>query len=252
MNVFKKLQEARVKLHSTPLNKSGKNSFAKFNYFELADFIPTVTKIFNDLGLCGVVSFSATDAYLTVYNVDGEKDDFITFTSPLVMASMDRVQPIQSLGATHTYLRRYLWLMAMEIVENDAVDASEPSDPSFKTQPKPLVKTVNGIPVDENLQPIKTVRAEIPKAPVTTPKAKVVTNMNADGWTVTTEDVAKNMPAVILAVETLLEVAKSEEDLLTIFQKNKRVFDEMKEASKEQFEALMEKFSATKEKFKKE
>jgi len=230
MNVFKKLQEARVKLHSTPLNKSGKNSFAKFNYFELADFIPTVTKIFNDLGLCGVVSFSATDAYLTVYNVDGEKDDFITFTSPLVMASMDRVQPIQSLGATHTYLRRYLWLMAMEIVENDAVDASAPAE------------TASPIPA-----PIPT-----PKPKAEAPKAKVVTNMNADGWTVTTEDVAKNMPAVILAVETLLEVAKSEEDLLTIFQKNKRVFDEMKEASKEQFEALMEKFSATKEKFKKE
>ena len=42
MNVFKKLQDARVKLHNTSLNKSGKNNFAKFNYFELADFIPTV------------------------------------------------------------------------------------------------------------------------------------------------------------------------------------------------------------------
>lgn len=230
MNVFKKLQEARVRLHSTSLNKSGKNNFAKFNYFELADFIPTVTKIFNDLGLCGIVSFNSTDAYLTVYNVDGEKDDFITFTSPLVMASMDRVQPIQSLGATHTYLRRYLWLMAMEIVENDAVDASAPAE------------TASPIPT-----PIPA-----PKPKTEAQKAKVVTNMNDDGWTVTTEDVAKNMPAVILAVETLLEVAKSEEDLLTIFQKNKRVFDEMKEASKEQFEALMEKFSATKEKFKKE
>ena len=120
--------------------------------------------------------------------------------------------------------------MAMEIVENDAVDASAPAE------------TASPIPT-----PIPT-----PKPKAEAPKAKVVTNMNADGWTVTTEDVAKNMPAVILAVETLLEVAKSEEDLLTIFQKNKRVFDEMKEASKEQFEALMEKFSATKEKFKKE
>ena len=120
MNVFKKLQQARVKLHGTSLNKSGKNSFAKFNYFELSDFIPTVTKIFNELGLCGMVSFTDTTAYLTIYNVDGEKDDFITFTSPLVMAAMDRVQPIQNLGATHTYLRRYLWLMAMEIVENDS------------------------------------------------------------------------------------------------------------------------------------
>ena len=227
MNVFGKLQKARVQLHGTALNKSGKNSFAKFNYFELADFIPTVTKIFNEVGLCGVVSFTADSAYLTVYNVDGEKDDFITFTSPLVMASMDRVQPIQSLGATHTYLRRYLWLMAMEIVENDAVDAAEPATPTLAP-------------------PFKPAKAE----PIPKPKAKVVTNMNDDGWTISSENVMENLPAVVLAVETLLAVAKSEEDLLTIFQKNKKVFDEIKAGSESEFEALMAKFTATKEQLK--
>ena len=227
MNVFGKLQKARVQLHGTALNKSGKNSFAKFNYFELADFIPTVTKIFNEVGLCGVVSFSADTAYLTVYNVDGEKDDFITFTSPLVMASMDRVQPIQSLGATHTYLRRYLWLMAMEIVENDAVDAAEPATPTLAP-------------------PFKPAKAE----PIPKPKAKVATNMNDDGWTISSENVMENLPAVVLAVETLLAIAKSEEDLLTIFQKNKKVFDEIKAGSESEFEALMAKFTATKEQLK--
>ena len=227
MNVFGKLQKARVQLHGTALNKSGKNNFAKFNYFELADFIPTVTKIFNEVGLCGVVSFTADTAYLTVYNVDGEKDDFITFTSPLVMASMDRVQPIQSLGATHTYLRRYLWLMAMEIVENDAVDAAEPATPTLAP-------------------PFKPAKAE----PIPKPKAKVVTNMNDDGWTISSENVMENLPAVVLAVETLLAVAKNEEDLLTIFQKNKKVFDEIKAGSESEFEALMAKFTATKEQLK--
>ena len=227
MNVFKKLQEARVKLHGTSLNKSGKNNFAKFNYFELADFIPTVTKIFNDLGLCGIVSFSASDAFLTVYNVDGEKDDFVTFTSPLVMASMDRVQPIQSLGATHTYMRRYLWLMAMEIVENDAVDAAEPATPTLAP-------------------PFKPAKA----APIPAPKAKVATNMNQDGWTITSDNVVENLPAIVLAVEALLAVVKTEEDLMTIFQKNKKVFDEIKAHSEQEFEALMAKFTATKEQLK--
>ena len=227
MNVFKKLQDARVKLHNTPLNKSGKNNFAKFNYFELADFIPTVTKIFNDMGLCGIVSFSASDAYLTIYNVDGEKDDFVTFTSPLVMASMDRVQPIQSLGATHTYLRRYLWLMAMEIVENDVVDAAEPATPTLAP-------------------PFKPAKA----APIPAPKAKVATNMNQDGWTITSDNVIENLPAIVLAVEALLAVVKTEEDLMTIFQKNKKVFDEIKAHSEQEFEALMAKFTATKEQLK--
>ena len=225
MNVFKKLQEARVKLHGTPLNKSGKNSFAKFNYFELADFIPTVTKIFNDLGLCGIVSFSASDAYLTIYNVDGEKDDFVTFTSPLVMANMAGGDQIKSLGATHTYLRRYLWLMAMEIVENDVVDAAEPATPTLAP-------------------PFKPAKA----APIPAPKAKVATNMNKGDWSISTEDVANNLPAVILAAEALLAVVETEEDLKAMFQINRGIFDQVQKASAEEYQALMGKFTATKEK----
>ena len=50
-NVFEKLQQARVQLQNSKLKKSGKNAYAGFSYFELADFIPTVNNIFNDLKL---------------------------------------------------------------------------------------------------------------------------------------------------------------------------------------------------------
>jgi hypothetical protein len=237
MNVFKKLQDARVKLHNTQLHKSGKNNFAKFNYFELADFIPTVTKIFNELGLCGVVSFTGDTAYLTVYNVDGEKDDFVTFTSPLVMASMDRVQPIQSLGATHTYLRRYLWLMAMEIVENDVVDAAEPAESPSLKMPFKAAK-------------VETPKVETPKAAVI-PTAKTAIDMNDGEWTIKSDNVVANLPAVILAANTLLDIAKTEDDLLVIFQKNRKVFDEIQAASPKDYEEIINNFAATKEKLKK-
>jgi hypothetical protein len=111
MSVYKKLQEARIQLQNTKLNKSGNNKYAGFNYFELGDFIPQVTEIFNKIGLCGVVSFTFDTAYLTVHETEG--DGFITFTSPLVMAENAKGQAIQSLGATHTYFRRYLWLLCM-------------------------------------------------------------------------------------------------------------------------------------------
>ena len=204
MNVFGKLQQARVKLHNTKLNKSGKNNFAKFNYFELGDFIPQVTAIFNELGLCGTVSFTQDTAYLTVYNVDGEKDDFTTFTSPMVYANMEKMQAIQNLGSTHTYMRRYLWLMAMEIVENDVVDTAEPVVPKKPTvkdpvdQPtKQLIKTVNGIPVDENLKPVAKVHAKLDGEP--------------GDWQIKAD--TDNLPAAFAAVELLLAlVTKEEED----------------------------------------
>jgi hypothetical protein len=113
MSVYKKLQQARLALQNTKLSKSGKNKFAGYEYFELSDFLPQVTNIFNEVGLCGVVSFTPETAYLTVHDTDG--DGFVTFTSPMVMAENAKGQE-SSLGFNvHTYFRRYLWLMCMEI-----------------------------------------------------------------------------------------------------------------------------------------
>lgn len=120
MSVFKQLQKARTMFLSAPIKKSGKNKFAGYEYFELSDFIPTVHKIFDEVGLCGVVRFTNEVASLTVYGDEGS----IEFTSPMVFAENAKGQAIQSLGSTHTYMRRYLWLMAMELVEHDSVDAA--------------------------------------------------------------------------------------------------------------------------------
>jgi hypothetical protein len=138
MNVYKKLQEARIQLQNTKLNKSGKNKFAGFSYFELSDFIPQVTEIFNKVGLCGVVSFTSDTAYLTVHET--ESDGFVTFTSPLVMAENAKGQAIQSLGATHTYFRRYLWLLALELTEHDSIDSLPQED-----KPKPIAVEVKPV-----------------------------------------------------------------------------------------------------------
>jgi len=85
--------------------------------------MPTINKIFLDIGLCGVVHFTNDYAILTIYDADSEAAECIDFRSPMVFASNPKGQAIQDLGSTHTYLRRYLWLLAMDIVESDTVDA---------------------------------------------------------------------------------------------------------------------------------
>jgi len=117
---------ARVKLLNTKLSKSGLNKFAGFQYFELSDFLPAITNIFNEVGLCGVVSFGQDLATLTIRDVDSQ--DEISITSPLVEVQMKGCLPIQGLGAQQTYIRRYLWVTAMEIVEHDALDATAGKD----------------------------------------------------------------------------------------------------------------------------
>lgn len=122
MSVHKKLQEARIKLQGIQLKKSGRNKFAEYDYFELGDFLPAVQNIFSELGLCGVVSFGADIAQLTITDIETDKS--IVITSPMSEANLKGCHPIQNLGAVETYTRRYLWVTAMEIVEHDALDAT--------------------------------------------------------------------------------------------------------------------------------
>ena len=224
MSVYKKLQEARIQLQNTKLNKSGKNKFAGFSYFELSDFIPQVTEIFNKVGLCGVVSFTNDTAYLTVHET--ESDGFVTFTSPLVMAENAKGQAIQSLGATHTYFRRYLWLMCMEITENDLIDSIEPV---AKTVPK----------IEPKKPDPKPIAGEKGEWQITAPA-------KPEGDTKEWLDLIKS------ASHMLLDLTADEEDVMLIFKKNKVLFDTVKATDAVFFKEMMGKFTERKTLFIKE
>lgn len=146
MSVYKKLQMARLALVQTTLKKSGRNKFAGYEYFELGDFIPDIHALFDQIGLCGVVSFGE-NATLTIYDTEG--DGQIVFATPIVMAENAKGQAIQSLGSTHTYLRRYLWLMAMEIVEHDVIDALPQESKPTNVAPKPVAPLGDSFLADE-------------------------------------------------------------------------------------------------------
>lgn len=130
MKLLNKLQTARIKLQSVEVRKSGENTFAKYKYLELGDFLPKTQEIFAEVGLCGVVSFTNELATLTIYDMDdGNK---IEITSPMASAALKGCHDVQNIGAVETYQRRYLWVTAMEIVEHDAIDAAPPVETQTK------------------------------------------------------------------------------------------------------------------------
>ncbi len=143
--VHKKLMQARIMLQNAPLKKSGHNKFAGYSYFELGDFIPTINQIFNEIGLCGVVSYDSEIASLTITDVDDGTN--IIITSPMADANLKGCHPIQNLGAVETYTRRYLWVTAMEIVEHDALDSSAPI--KEKVIITPTQGATENIPIEE-------------------------------------------------------------------------------------------------------
>lgn len=123
-SVEEKLQIARVRLQQTKMEKTGLNKFSNYTYFQLGDFLPKIQEICLSLGLFGQVSFTTEQATLVITNTEDRSQKLI-FTSPMSTAALKGCHDVQNLGAVQTYLRRYLWVMALEIVEHDGLDSGE-------------------------------------------------------------------------------------------------------------------------------
>jgi hypothetical protein len=120
-NVHRKLSAARKQFHTLALKKTGKNTFAGYDYFELGDFLVPALGVFDEVGLGATVSFDRELATMTIRDLDNP-DDTITITSPMGSAALKGCHEVQNIGAVETYQRRYLWVAALEIVEHDALD----------------------------------------------------------------------------------------------------------------------------------
>ena len=146
MNVYQKLNEARDEFHQAKLKKSGHNKFANYYYFELGDFVIPALEIFRKIGLTSIISFGKEEASMTIVNND-KPEEKIVLTSPMSSAALKGCHEVQNLGAVQTYLRRYLWVAALEIVEHDALDGTVGSD-------KKTIKPTDGAIVSKDRQNI--------------------------------------------------------------------------------------------------
>ena len=126
-NIYSKMQKARCEFQEKPLKKSGHNKFAGYRYFELGDFLPTINSLLEKYNLCSNISFDNDMATLTIVNAENT-DEKLVFTSPMSNANLKGCHDVQNLGAVQTYLRRYLWVNAFEIVESDGLDATTGKD----------------------------------------------------------------------------------------------------------------------------
>ena len=132
-SLLSRIQKVRVGLASEKgIKKTGRNKYAGFDYFQLSDFIPTAQRLMLNEGLFPRFTIDADTlrAYLIIYDTTALTEEGeiprIVFWMPInekVLMTTAK-QPVQDLGAANTYLRRYLYLNALEIVEDDAIDAT--------------------------------------------------------------------------------------------------------------------------------
>jgi hypothetical protein len=223
--------QARVKILDTKLEKTGHNKFAGYKYFELGDFLPPAQRIFNDLGLCGVISYAVDYATLSI--TDTEDGSMIVITSPMATAQLKGAHDIQNLGACETYQRRYLWMTALEITESDPIDAADSLEPKpIKPIPKPIT-------------------SPIPK-PVPTPPA-VIEGKGGD-WNLKVEanpeaNTTEWASLVCDSTELMLDTCGSKADVMSVFKVNRVIFDRLQADAPDEYKNLLTKFTAAREKY---
>lgn len=181
-----KINEIRVLL-STEMVKSGKNTYSKYDYFQLKDFMPRALALFNEKGIYtkfwvglkkielptekitktvfdenGVQTGVAVTekenfeykeyAFLEVTNLDNEEEVEL-YEKETANCSLSGAQPIQNLGGKSTYMKRYMYMDLLEINENDKVEeeTGKPAKVETKTTTKkaPVTKKVETKPVSE-------------------------------------------------------------------------------------------------------
>lgn len=137
MNVRQKLAKARLYFLNQKVQKSGKNMHLEFKYFELEDIVPPAIRIFARVGLTTNIEFTDDKAVMSVFNADNIEEAPMTFTVPYrevkpIISNQGKevTNPMQALGSSITYLRRYLWMAVLDITEPDDVDANLGSDDS--------------------------------------------------------------------------------------------------------------------------
>lgn len=135
MNIYEKLQKARVELQELGLKMGGYNNHVNFKYFELRDFLPEVNSIFDKLKLFSKFDLLENEGVLTIINIE-KTDETVTFVTPKPETILKGQNGLQMIGSAHTYLKRYCYLNALEIVDDDIINANIDKDKNNTNQNK--------------------------------------------------------------------------------------------------------------------
>lgn len=159
-NLNESIIQIRVDLQNSKIKKSGKNKYAGFDYYELADFLPKLNELMLKYGVNDKFTIEEEKATLTlikgderqIYNIPFER-----FETPLVykkdkngsfmkdkngeLIQIPSMQDIQYLGALNTYYKRYLYLNAFGITDGEVIDSMDNNEiQSRKSNTKAKIK----------------------------------------------------------------------------------------------------------------
>ena len=146
MNIYEKLNQARIEFLQSGIKKTGKNIKQAYMYFQLADIIPQAEEIFRKYKLLKVDTITDNIFISSVVNCE-QPEEKIEFKVPFAVADPiissrtggEVTNVVQRIGSSITYIRRYSWQLVLDIVEADLIDGDGVAEEvPVKAEPKPV------------------------------------------------------------------------------------------------------------------
>ena len=135
LQLLSKIEDVKYEISESEIEKSGKNTFQKYNYFELKDFMPFVRKITKKYNIATQFNVIGDEAFLNVFDLDTGcfrrwrhnlpevPDTQINKQGkevPILPTEKEKIK-----GALETYARRYLYLAFLELTDGDPIDSGD-------------------------------------------------------------------------------------------------------------------------------
>lgn len=233
MNIYNKLLKARIAFANYNIQPSGYNGFANFDYYELADIVPTANKVFANNHLFLQTTFEEEKCVgILTDTITLEK---MIFEIPRVRAEetgkVKVSNPIQGLGMEITYLRRYMLYLVLDIVMADEVDATIGKGTAPKVEAA-VKATPEKEPEKAEEKPVKVSKPKASKAPATATEREAIKKdiTNADGactdlqkealktmfgrWIELDPDAKQKVTDIVIKTEALAKCSRKEADAL--------------------------------------
>lgn len=103
----------------------------------MADFLPYINEIAKNHNVFNLYELQAEKAILKVMDLE-EDGCSIEFSIPIAEIAIKGANSMQNIGGVTTYTRRYLYMIAYEIAENDTFDA-QVAEPEPEMDPNKIL-----------------------------------------------------------------------------------------------------------------
>jgi len=152
LNLYEKITNIKSDFLQANVKKSGKNKFANYTYYELADITPVLIELCKKYKVFTKFSYTKEFATLEIVNIENPTEREI-YTSPMEELDLKGCNKIQALGGVETYQRRYLYLSAIDIIENDMFDSTISEEKDNSNDKLKILVQIKKLMVEKNVLP---------------------------------------------------------------------------------------------------